>query len=346
MTGLRVDHPDGLVDPADYLERLRALAPDAWITVEKILEPGEELPPWPVEGTTGYDAMREVNGVFVDHAAEPYFTDLYRRLTGDERSITDHIEAGKRMVDDELLPAEVQPDGPARARGARTPGRRSPRSPIAFDVYRSYLPAGAEHLDAALALAAQRRPALAATLDALSPRLHDPDDELARRMQQLSGATMAKGVEDTAYYRYARFVALNEVGGEPRRVRDPAGATFHELQAQRQAGPAAVDDGPQHPRHQARRGRPGPAGGAGGGSGGVDPVRRAGAGGEHRAQPGLRLPHRADPGRCGPDRGRADARVRREGHARGRRTAPPGPHPTRRTRRRCTPWSTPRTTAP
>jgi (1->4)-alpha-D-glucan 1-alpha-D-glucosylmutase len=105
VTGLRVDHPDGLVDPAGYLERLRALAPDAWITVEKILEPGEELPPWPVEGTTGYDAMREVNGVFVDHAAAPYLTDLYRRLTGDERSIADHVEAGKRMVDETLLPA-------------------------------------------------------------------------------------------------------------------------------------------------------------------------------------------------------------------------------------------------
>ena len=232
VTGLRVDHPDGLVDPADYLERLRALAPDAWITVEKILEPGEQLPPWPVEGTTGYDAMREVNGVFVDHAAAPYFTDLYRRLTGDERSITDHIEAGKRMVDAELLPAEI-------SRMARLVPEVRGAEPaiaevaIAFDVYRSYLPAGAEHLDEALALAAQRRPALADTLDALSPRLHDPDDELARRMQQLSGATMAKGVEDTAYYRYARFVALNEVGGNPDEFGIPL-ATFHELQAARQ----------------------------------------------------------------------------------------------------------------
>ena len=234
VTGLRVDHPDGLVDPADYLERLRALAPDAWITVEKILEPGEVLPPWPVEGTTGYDAMREVNGVFVDHAAEPHFTDLYKRLTGDELSITDHIEDGKRMVDAELLPAEV-------SRMARLVPEVAGAAPaiaevaVAFDVYRSYLPAGAEHLDAALALAAQRRPALAATLDALSPRLHDPDDELARRMQQLSGATMAKGVEDTAYYRYARFVALNEVGANPDEFGIPL-ARFHALQAERQAG--------------------------------------------------------------------------------------------------------------
>ena len=232
VTGLRVDHPDGLVDPADYLERLRALAPDAWITVEKILEPGEELPPWPVEGTTGYDAMREVNGVFVDHAAEGYFTELYQRTTGDRLGIAEHVEIGKRMVDEVLLPAEV-------ARMARlvpeVPGAGTAIAEvaIAFDVYRSYLPAGAEHLDAALALAAGRRPALAETLDALSPRLHDADDELARRMQQLSGATMAKGVEDTAYYRYSRFVALNEVGGNPDEFGIPL-ARFHELQAQRQ----------------------------------------------------------------------------------------------------------------
>ena len=235
VTGLRVDHPDGLVDPADYLERLRALAPNAWITVEKILEPGEELPPWPVEGTTGYDAMREVNGVFVDHAAAPYFTDAVQSASP---ATSGASPTTSRPASGWSTPSCCRPRS-AGWRGScpRFPGPspRSPRSPIAFDVYRSYLPAGAEHLDAALALAAQRRPALAATLDALSPRLHDPDDELARRMQQLSGATMAKGVEDTAYYRYARFVALNEVGANPDEFGIPL-ATFHELQAARQAG--------------------------------------------------------------------------------------------------------------
>ena len=71
VTGLRIDHPDGLVEPGEYLRRLRTVAPDQWITVEKILEPGEEpAADWPVEGTTGYDAMREVNGVFIDHDHE------------------------------------------------------------------------------------------------------------------------------------------------------------------------------------------------------------------------------------------------------------------------------------
>ena len=231
--GLRIDHPDGLVDPGEYLRRLRALAPDQWITVEKILEPGEQLPAdWPVEGTTGYDAMREVNGLFVDPGHEHDLTALYQRLTGDERTIAEHVEAGKRMVVTELLVAEI------RRMAALVPavddaGSAIAEVAVAFAVYRSYLPDGVADLDHALALAARRRPQLRDALDALSPRLHDADDELARRMQQLSGATMAKGTEDTAFYRYARFIALNEVGADP----DELGidlAAFHAAQVARQ----------------------------------------------------------------------------------------------------------------
>jgi len=233
VDGLRIDHPDGLVDPQQYLDRLRALAPEAWITVEKILETGEALPSaWPVAGTTGYDAMREVNGAFVDPDRAAMFTDLYRRLTGDQRTASEHIEAGKRMVVTELLPAEI------RRMAALVPeipdaGAALAEVAVAFDVYRSYLPQGAEHLDRALAMAANRQPRLKPVLNQLRPRLHDHRDELARRMQQLSGATMAKGVEDTAYYRYARFIALNEVGGDP----DQFGtrlSEFHKLQRARQ----------------------------------------------------------------------------------------------------------------
>ncbi|GAA1432701.1 malto-oligosyltrehalose synthase [Microlunatus lacustris] len=235
VAGLRIDHPDGLVDPGEYLRRLRALAPDQWITVEKILEPGEQLPAdWPVEGTTGYDAMREVNGLFVDPGHEHELTALYQRLAGDERTIAEHVEAGKRMVVTELLVAEI------RRMAALVPEVEDASAAIAevavaFAVYRSYLPDGMADLDHALALAARRRPELRDTLDALSPRLHDADDELARRMQQLSGATMAKGTEDTAFYRYARFVALNEVGADP----DELGidlTAFHAAQVARQDG--------------------------------------------------------------------------------------------------------------
>jgi (1->4)-alpha-D-glucan 1-alpha-D-glucosylmutase len=233
VTGLRIDHPDGLRDPLDYLDRLRSFAAQQWITVEKILEPGEELPAsWPVAGTTGYDAMREVNGVFIDHDHEQDFTALYQRLTGDQRMINDHIEAGKRMAVEVLLPAEVRrmaalvPNAPDAAPALA-------EIAIAFDVYRSYLPEGVADLDRAIATAKQRRPELTAVIDQLSPRLHDQCDDLALRMQQLSGAAMAKGVEDTAYYRYSRFIALNEVGGDPGEFGIPL-HDFHALQVARQ----------------------------------------------------------------------------------------------------------------
>jgi (1->4)-alpha-D-glucan 1-alpha-D-glucosylmutase len=233
VAGLRIDHPDGLRDPLGYLQQLRSFAPEQWITVEKILEAAEELPrTWPVAGTTGYDAMREVNGVFIDHDREADFTALYVGLTGDRRTIADHIEAGKRLAVITLLPAEVRrmaalaPEiphaGPALAEVA-----------IAFEVYRSYLPEGLADLDHALEIAARRRPDLASAIDQLSPRLHDHCDDLALRMQQLSGAAMAKGVEDTAYYRYSRFVALNEVGGDPGQFGISL-QDFHALQVLRQ----------------------------------------------------------------------------------------------------------------
>jgi (1->4)-alpha-D-glucan 1-alpha-D-glucosylmutase len=233
VAGLRIDHPDGLVDPGQYLRRLRALAPEQWITVEKILEPGEQLPTdWPVEGTTGYDAMREVNGLFVDPGHEHELTELYQRLTGDQRTVAEHVEAGKRMVVTELLVAEIARMAALVPEVADAPAAIAEVA-VAFAVYRSYLPDGVADLDHALALAARRRPELRDTLDALSPRLHDADDELARRMQQLSGATMAKGTEDTAFYRYARFIALNEVGADPDELGIDLPA-FHAAQAARQ----------------------------------------------------------------------------------------------------------------
>lgn len=251
VAGLRIDHPDGLVDPLGYLRRLRAAAPPAWITVEKILEPGETLPAdWPVAGTTGYDAMREVSGVFIDSHAETTFTSLYQGLTGDTATIGQHIEAGKRMVVETLLRAEVRRMA-ALAPEVADAGPALAEVAVAFAVYRSYLPDGVDRLDAALRLAGERRPGLATALAALAPRLRNSDDELALRMQQLSGATMAKGVEDTAFYRYARFVALNEVGGDPGEFGIEPGR-FHALQAARQA--AAADAMTGLSTHDTKRG--------------------------------------------------------------------------------------------
>jgi (1->4)-alpha-D-glucan 1-alpha-D-glucosylmutase len=234
IDGLRIDHPDGLSEPLGYLIRLRAVAgEDTWITVEKILEPGEELPDdWPVDGTTGYDALGEVAGLFVDPSAEAAFDGLYRELTKDDADFAEHVAAGKRLVASTILQAEVSRLArlvPEVERAAEALLELL----VAFPVYRSYLPVGAEHLGQAVDRARTARPDLVGSIDALVPRLADPADELCARFQQASGAVMAKGVEDTAYYRYTRFIALNEVGGDPARFGvEPA--DFHAAQARRQ----------------------------------------------------------------------------------------------------------------
>lgn len=233
VDGLRVDHPDGLADPAGYLRRLRAHAPGAWIVVEKILEPGEELPPsWPVAGTTGYDALAEVDGVLIDPAGAGVLTSLDTELTGVATSWPQLVHDCKLDVATGMLGSEL------RRLAGLAPSIPDVTDALAellacFPVYRSYLPDGVEHLDQALAGAQARRPDLAAALAALSPRLHDPRDELAVRFQQTSGAVMAKGVEDTAYYRWTRFVALNEVGGDPDRFGFDLDA-FHSAMAHRE----------------------------------------------------------------------------------------------------------------
>ncbi|BCJ41748.1 malto-oligosyltrehalose synthase [Actinoplanes ianthinogenes] len=214
VDGLRVDHPDGLRDPGAYLHRLRDAAPEAWLVIEKILEPGEQLPRWPIAGTTGYDAMAEVNGVFVDTGTEAFFDTLERHLTGHEVSWQNLVHETKHRVATKLFAAEL-------ARLTRLApeidGAEAALAELAacFPVYRSYLPAGARHLAQARAEAGRRRPQMISTLDRLTARLRNPDDELAIRFQQYTGAVMAKGVEDTAFYRWTRFAARNEVGNDP-----------------------------------------------------------------------------------------------------------------------------------
>jgi (1->4)-alpha-D-glucan 1-alpha-D-glucosylmutase len=240
VTGLRIDHPDGLVDPGGYLNRLANAAPDCWITVEKITEPGEGLPSaWPVAGMTGYDALCEVNALLLDPAAEGAMTQLYVDLTGDSRDFEQHIAEGKRMVVTTILQAEV-------CRLARlVPEIHDAQAAlcelaIAFPVYRSYLPIGAQYLAQAVRRAIFRKPQLIVAIETMLPRLTDPSDELCVRFQQLTGAIMAKGVEDTACYRYTRFIGLNEVGGYPG-IFGTGIAEFHRAQKRRaEVSPAGM----------------------------------------------------------------------------------------------------------
>ncbi|MDQ2837326.1 MAG: malto-oligosyltrehalose synthase [Actinomycetota bacterium] len=241
VDGIRIDHPDGLADPAGYLKRLAAAAPDCWITVEKITEPGELLPAdWPVAGTTGYDALAELNALLYDPAAEAEVSRRYTELTGDARDWDDHIEQGKRLIATTILRAELlrivrvlRRTAAELAADDDTLLAALTELAVAFGVYRSYHPVGAEQLTAAVALASARHPELATTIGQLTPLLAGGDREVTVRFEQATGAIMAKGVEDTAYYRYNRAIGLNEVGGDP----GSFGSTieqFHAAQSQRQ----------------------------------------------------------------------------------------------------------------
>ncbi len=223
--GLRIDHPDGLADPGGYLARLRSRVGDSWIVVEKILEPGETLPRgWPVAGTTGYDALHAVTAVLTDPGGEEGLTAAYQRLTGEPTDFAAVVAETKRAAASTSLLAETRrlarqavADGLVADVGAAVEALVALLA--AFPVYRTYLPGEtAAPLRSALAAIRARLPELAGTLDALAPALSSGEGELATRFQQTTGMVMAKGVEDTAFYRYHRLVALAEVGGDPTEV--------------------------------------------------------------------------------------------------------------------------------
>ena len=241
VDGLRIDHPDGLADPAGYLARLRKETGGAYLLVEKILEPGEKLPEtFDCEGTTGYDALADVDRLFVDPAAEEYLDSLDARLRAapEPADYEAMIHGTKRRIADGILRSEILrlsrlvPESPAL-----------PRTAVAdalaeiicwFPVYRTYLPHGQEILEAAVERAGQHRPELGNVLEGLLPLLVDTTGELARRFQQTSGMVMAKGVEDTAFFRYTRLGTLTEVGADPTEFAlSPDG--FHERMTRRQA---------------------------------------------------------------------------------------------------------------
>ncbi|HJV98373.1 MAG TPA: malto-oligosyltrehalose synthase [Arthrobacter sp.] len=222
VDGLRVDHPDGLADPAGYLRWLKDLSGGAYVLVEKILEPGEVLPgDFACEGTTGYDALAEVDRVLVDPAGEAALDALDAQLrgTGEPADYAAMIRGTKRMIADGILRSEVLRLArlvPASHGLAEDQAADAIAEIIAaFPVYRSYLPVGAEVLKEACESAAAHRPDLEVAIGTLVPLLLDPGTAIAVRFQQTSGMVMAKGVEDTAFYRYTRLGTLTEVGAEP-----------------------------------------------------------------------------------------------------------------------------------
>ncbi|MEP6842593.1 MAG: malto-oligosyltrehalose synthase [Pseudolysinimonas sp.] len=244
VDGLRVDHPDGLADPGGYLDTLAAATGGVYVLVEKILEHGETLPPfWATAGTTGYDALAELDRVLVDPAGRARLDALDATLRRDGgRPWEDLIHDTKRAIADGILRSEVRRLGrELQAAGVGDPAAEDAGAEDAvaellacFPVYRSYLPFGREHLDAALADGTRRRPQLADSLAAVHAVLSDPAQPAAIRFQQTSGMVMAKGVEDTAFYRVSRLASLTEVGADPSEFSITV-AEFHERQQARLA---------------------------------------------------------------------------------------------------------------
>jgi (1->4)-alpha-D-glucan 1-alpha-D-glucosylmutase len=226
VDGVRVDHPDGLADPAEYFDRLAEAGVER-IWVEKILEPGEELREWPVEGTTGYEFLNDALAICVNREAEPRFTELYERFTGDTRRYEDIVSLSKLEVavntfEPELhrLHQELEIENLALALAS-------------FHVYRTYIRPSTGVVEDA-----DRdeigRASVSEELRRILFLQEEGHDEFVVRFQQATGPVMAKGVEDTALYRYFRLAALNEVGGNPGRF-GMSVEEFHAVNAKRGA---------------------------------------------------------------------------------------------------------------
>jgi (1->4)-alpha-D-glucan 1-alpha-D-glucosylmutase len=243
LDGVRIDHPDGLRDPKQYLERLRSHSPHAWIVVEKILEPGEWLrTDWPVQGTSGYDFMNLCNGLLVYPDGLRKMDAVYREFTGETETYEDITFESKSKVGQETLASDVNRlanifvaicENNRDSRDyTRAQIRRAIRNVAAcFDIYRTYVmwtPERQEiteedctHIHEAMEEAKRRRPDIDAGLfdfmqDVLTLKVTGKlEGEFVARFQQFTSPVMAKGVEDTAFYTFNRLTSLNEVGGDP-----------------------------------------------------------------------------------------------------------------------------------
>jgi (1->4)-alpha-D-glucan 1-alpha-D-glucosylmutase len=249
LDGLRIDHVDGLLDPKGYLVRLRERAPRPfYLVVEKILARHEALrEDWPVDGTTGYEFANLLLGLLADPAGEEALDRAYAEFAGDPPPFAAVVRDCKLRIMQNEMASELN----VLARDAGRIARQNPRTAdftrnilmrglreivAAFPVYRTYVDADAapteadrRDLDWAVAQARRNEPDLDPSVFDFLHRLLSTDlvaqpgsgysrqivTRFAMRVQQYSGPVMAKGLEDTAFYRWNRAAALNEVGGHP-----------------------------------------------------------------------------------------------------------------------------------
>jgi (1->4)-alpha-D-glucan 1-alpha-D-glucosylmutase len=288
VTGVRIDHPDGLFDPAKYFQMLQDLAAKAWgierrpggrplyVVAEKILSGRERLPPrWAVHGTTGYNFLHQVNGLFVQPANARRMRRAYEKLTGQTQSFDDLLYEAKRLIMDTSMASELTVlahmldrigEVNRRSRDFTLNSLRDMLVEVVacFPIYRTYVNENgwaAEDraaLERAIVRARRRNPAMESSIfdffrEVMLPRDpgdvpagperregYPPGDEsetaarlrFAMKFQQYTGPLQAKGLEDTAFYRYNLLLSINDVGGEPSKFGVSA-AEFHELNALR-----------------------------------------------------------------------------------------------------------------
>jgi (1->4)-alpha-D-glucan 1-alpha-D-glucosylmutase len=285
VTGVRIDHPDGLFDPAKYFDMLKDLAAEAagegrrscagalFVVAEKILSGRERLPrSWAVHGTTGYNYLHQLNALFVDPSNARRMRRIYAKLTGQTESFDDLLYETKRLIMDTSMASELTVlahmldrigESNRKSRDFTLNSLRDALVEVVacFPVYRTYVnergwvPDDRAQIERAIVRARRRNPAMDPTLfdffrevvlprdaeDALAPALdrrggYPPGDaseaalrlQFAMKFQQYTGPLQAKGLEDTAFYRYNVLLSLNEVGGDPSHFGMPA-AEFHEM---------------------------------------------------------------------------------------------------------------------
>lgn len=244
ITGLRVDHIDGLYDPTEYLKRLRHKVGNAYITVEKILEPKENLPEtWPIQGTSGYDFLNYLNGIFCRRETERKFTEIYSNFTDCHSSYQRLSLEKKHLIVDKNFAGDVDNlaqilkkiAGQSRRSSDFTlNGLKRTLSEVLelFPVYRTYVNGDGmreddrAYIQEVIEAAKKRIPLFLNEINYIEKLLLQkfekplPAEDAQRlhfvmRLQQVTGPLMAKGIEDTLFYVYSRLISLNEVGGNP-----------------------------------------------------------------------------------------------------------------------------------
>lgn len=235
VSALRVDHIDGLYNPDGYLTWMREKLPDAYLIVEKILTGKEQLPDsWPVQGTTGYDFLNYVNKVFIERNNEREINEFYRQFTCNTESFRELLYNCKKTViqfsflgDIKNLARQVK-QVVCSAGFTQTCSLEGLAAAIlelsaCFTVYRAYVNIQRRDFEPfkdALKLAMKKTPQLTEELKAIDYLLEKSEVSsealhVVMKLQQFTSAVMAKGFEDTAFYRYSRFLSLNDVGGDP-----------------------------------------------------------------------------------------------------------------------------------